>query len=161
MRKQEEHIPLTNARGVRVAIVASDYHREIHDRLLAGARAAFTQAGGAESDLKIVIVDGVFDIAPVAAEALEQGLDAVVVLGCVVQGETRHDRHIVDAAFSECAAMAVRYRKPVALGILTVESHKQARERSGGGKGDAGAFAMRAALRTREAIRSLHTKGRA
>ena len=86
-------------------------------------------------------------------EALEAGFDAVVVTGCVVRGETRHDRHIVDAAFGQFSALAVRFRRPVALAVLTVEDLKQARARAGGDKGDAGAFAMRAALRTLDTMR--------
>jgi 6,7-dimethyl-8-ribityllumazine synthase len=77
-----------------------------------------------------------------------------------VRGETRHDRHIVDAAFSQLSAIAVAHGRPVGLGVLTVESMKQARERAGGSKGDAGAFAMRAAIRSAAAIRALAKAGR-
>lgn len=155
MRQMHDTKPLMSARGLRVAIVASDYHTTIHERLLAGARGAFKEAGGAESDLRVFTVDGVYDLPPVVNEALEAGFDAVVVTGCVVRGETRHDRHIVDAAFGQFSALAVRHRRPVALAVLTVETIKQARERAGGDKGDAGAFAMRAALRTLHAMRAV------
>lgn len=148
MRQTNDSIAPISASGLRVAVVASDYHASIHERLLAGARAAFRQAGGAEGDLQVFTVDGVYDLPPVVNEALEAGFDAVVVTGCVVRGETRHDRHIVDAAFGQFSSLAVRHRRPVALAVLTVETLKQARERAGGDKGDAGAFAMRAALRT-------------
>ena len=155
MRQMHDTKPLMSARGLRVAIVASDYHTMIHERLLAGARGAFKEAGGAEADLRVFTVDGVYDLPPVVNEALEAGFDAVVVTGCVVRGETRHDRHIVDAAFGQFSALAVRHRRPVALAVLTVETIKQARERAGGDKGDAGAFAMRAALRTLHAMRAV------
>lgn len=155
MRQMHDTKPLMSARGLRVAIVAADYHAAIHERLLAGARSAFTEAGGADTDLRVFTVDGVYDLPPVVNEALEAGFDAVVVTGCVVRGETRHDRHIVDAAFGQFSALAVRFRRPVALAVLTVETIKQARERAGGDKGDAGAFAMRAALRTLHAMRAV------
>lgn len=155
MRQMHDTKPLMSARGLRVAIVAADYHASIHERLLAGARGAFMEAGGAETDLRVFTVDGVYDLPPVVNEALEAGFDAVVVTGCVVRGETRHDRHIVDAAFGQFSALAVRFRRPVALAVLTVETIKQARERAGGDKGDAGAFAMRAALRTLHAMRAV------
>jgi 6,7-dimethyl-8-ribityllumazine synthase len=153
MRQKHDTKPLMSARGLRVAIVAADYHAAIHERLLAGARGAFTQAGGVDTDLRVFTVDGVYDLPPVVLEALEAGFDAVVVTGCVVRGETRHDRHIVDAAFGQFSALAVRFRRPVALAVLTVEDLKQARARAGGDKGDAGAFAMRAALRTLDTMR--------
>ena len=159
MRRAHEPSAETRAAGLRVAIVASDYHREIHDRLLAGARAAFGQAGGASDDLRVVVVDGVYDLPAPVAEAIEQGADAVVTLGCVVRGETRHDRHIVDAVFGTLAQMAATRRVPVAVGILTVETLKQARQRAGGEKGDAGAFAMRAALRSALALRDMRKDG--
>jgi len=159
MRRKEEDQATTDATGMRVAIVAGDYHREIHDRLLAGAVRAFEQAGGVSKDLRIVRVDGVFDLPAPVAEAIAQGVDAVVALGCVLRGETRHDRHIVDATFTALAGMAATRRVPVALGILTVETMKQARQRAGGEKGDAGAFAMRAAIRSAAAIRDMRKGG--
>lgn len=159
MRRNEQPQAGASAAGLRVAIVASDYHREIHDRLLAGARAAFEQAGGSPSDLRITLIDGVYDLPAPVSEAIRQGVDAVVALGCVVRGETRHDRHIVDAAFATLAHLAATHRVPVALGILTVETLKQARQRAGGEKGDAGAFAMRAAVRGVHALRAMRKAG--
>jgi 6,7-dimethyl-8-ribityllumazine synthase len=158
MRKREQPRPADHAQGVRVAIVASDYHQDIHQRLLEGARGAFLSAGGRESDLHLSVVDGVYDLPPVVAKAFDAGFDAVVALGCVLQGETSHDRHITDAAFGQLSAIAVAARRPLGLGILTVESHKQARARAGGSKGDAGAFAMGAALRALAAMKALPGK---
>lgn len=159
MRRAEEPRAGNLAAGVRVTIVASDYHHEIHERLLAGACAAFAQAGGAPADLRIVVVDGVYDLPAPVAEAIRQGANAVVTLGCVVRGETRHDRHIVDAVFTTLAGLAAAHAVPVAVGILTVETLKQARQRAGGEKGDAGAFAMRAALRSAAALRDMRKDG--
>ena len=155
MRKSQHESSRCDASGMRVAIVSGDYHRDIHDRLLEGARAAFLAAGGAEDRLHVATVDGVYDLPPVVEAAMAAGFDAVVALGCVVRGETRHDRHIVDAAFAQLSSIAVRHRRPVGLGVLTVESLKQARERAGGGKGDAGGFAMRAAIRAAAEIAAL------
>jgi len=159
MRRNETPRSGPDASGMRIAIVASDYHTDIHERLLAGARSAFTQAGGAAASLVVTTVDGVYDLPAPVSEAVEHGVDAVVVLGCVVRGETRHDRHIVDAVFATLAQLAATRRVPVALGILTVEALKQARQRSGGDKGDAGAFAMRAAIRSAAAIRDMRKAG--
>ena len=161
MRKRQTPRPADDARGLRAAIVASDYHAEIHEALLAGARDAFLQAGGREADLRITVVDGVYDLPPVVAAAFDAGFDLVVALGCVVRGETSHDRHISDAVFAQLSGLAVASRRPLGLGILTVESVKQARERAGGKKGDAGAFAMSAALRAHAAIGQMKSGKRA
>lgn len=159
MRRNEQPQAGASAAGLRVVIVSSDYHREIHERLLAGACAAFEHAGGSPSDLRVALVDGVYDLPAPVSEAIRQGADAVVVLGCVVRGETRHDRHIVDATFTTLAHLAATHRVPVALGILTVETLKQARQRAGGEKGDAGAFAMRAAIRSAHALQAMRKVG--
>jgi len=160
MRKDQSASEACSAKGLRVAIVTGDYHHDIHTRLLAGARAAFMESGGREADLHVSTVDGVYDLPPLVAAAMAAGFDAVVALGCVVRGATRHDRHIVDAAFAQLSAIAVQHRRPVGLGVLTVENMKQARERAGGRKGDAGAFAMRAAIRATLEIRALEKAGR-
>jgi len=148
MRTASSPVHGLQASGIRVAVVASDYHREIHDRLLAGAMRALEQAGGAATQAEVFSVDGIFDVPALAGQALEGPADAVVVLGCVVQGETRHDQHIAQSVLSTLSDLAARHRKPVALGVLTVESLKQAKARSGGSRGDAGAFAMNAAIRS-------------
>lgn len=145
----DEKVNSFNAKGVRIGIVAADYHKEIYQRLRVGAERAFEIAGGIAADVRVATVDGIFDLPPVVAQMIQRrDIDAVVVIGCVVRGETRHDRFIVDAAFAQFTQLAVAHRKPVALAVLTVESVSQARSRSGGSKGDAGAFAMNAALRT-------------
>jgi 6,7-dimethyl-8-ribityllumazine synthase len=156
MRRSDSEPIQASAAGVRVAIAAADYHRDIHARLLRGAEQAFARAGGRPQDLRVATVDGIFDLpAPVAELAARRDVDAVVVIGCVVRGQTRHDRFIVDAAFAQFARMAAEHRKPVALAVLTVETMNQARARSGGRKGDAGAFAMDAALRAHAELRRL------
>ena len=61
----------------------------------------------------MAVVDGVYDLPPVVAAAFDSGHDVVVALGCVVRGETSHDRHISDAAFGQLSGIAVAARKPL------------------------------------------------
>ena len=148
-RSNDEPAYAVSAKGVRIGIVAADYHKEIYQRWRNGAEAAFEHAGGIATDLRVATVDGIFDLPPVVAQMIQRrDIDAVVVIGCVIRGETRHDQFIVDAAFAQFTQLAVAHRKPVGLAVLTVECLSQAKSRSGGNKGDAGAFAMNAALRT-------------
>ncbi len=147
-RSKDESAYVASAKGVRIGIVAADYHKEIYQRLRDGAEAAFERAGGNDADARVAIVDGIFDAPPLVAQMIQRSdIDAVVVIGCVVRGETRHDRFIVDAAFAQFAQLAAAHCKPVGLAVLTVECISQAKSRSGGNKGDAGAFAMNAVLR--------------
>ena len=148
-RSKDESAYAVSAKGVRIGIVAADYHKEIYQRLRDGAEAAFERAGGNDADARVAIVDGIFDAPPLVAQMIQRrDIDAVVVIGCVVRGETRHDRFIVDAAFAQFAQLAAAHCKPVGLAVLTVECISQAKSRSGGNKGDAGAFAMNAVLRS-------------
>lgn len=58
-RTEDEKINVSSAKGVRIGIVAADYHKEIHQRLRDGAELAFQQAGGIATDLRVATVDGI------------------------------------------------------------------------------------------------------
>ncbi|MFO0961766.1 MAG: 6,7-dimethyl-8-ribityllumazine synthase [Phycisphaerales bacterium] len=142
-----------DARGLRVGIVVSRYHPEITGALEQGARAAFLAAGGREQDLVVLAAPGAFEL-PVIASALARRADvaAVVVLGCIVQGSTRHDRVIADAVAGALAKLSAELCKPVGLGLLTVRTMKQAHARAGGKVGNKGTEAMDAALHAARAV---------
>lgn len=152
------------AAGLSIGVVTSRYHREITDRLEQGAVEAFEEAGGDSAKLRRVSAPGAFELVPIAAALLRRReIDAVVALGCIVRGETRHDRVLADAIAISLANLAAELAKPVAFGVLTVEDLDQARARSGAGKGRRGAGpvghkgreAMEAAIAAASAIRGL------
>lgn len=130
-----------------MGVVVSTYHAKVTDALHAGARKEFLNAGGKESDLIVLSSPGSFEL-PLLASALAARADihAVVALGCVIRGETRHDRYINQAVTDALARLAVHTGKPVGYGLLTVENPRQAKERAGGRHGNKGEEAMRAAL---------------
>lgn len=152
-----------SAAGLSIGVVASRYHREITDRLEQGAVDAFLAAGGAAERLRVVASPGAFELVPIAAALLRRPeIDAVVTLGCIVRGETRHDRVLAQAIAASLAALAAELAKPAAFGVLTVENLGQAAARSGGGKGrraaaagNKGREAMEAAIAAAVAIRDL------
>jgi 6,7-dimethyl-8-ribityllumazine synthase len=158
---------LTDARGLRVGIATSRYHHEITGRLHQGARNAFLEAGGREDDLIVVDAPGSFELVAIAhALASRADVDAVVCLGCVITGETTHDRYICEAVANGFADITARTGKPVAFGVLTCQTVEQAVVRSGGGdgarssvskgsnvsKGNKGEEAMHAALIAARAV---------
>lgn len=148
------------AAGVRVAIVVSAYHSEITGALLEGARHAHHAAGGLEQGLVVVAAPGAFELPLLAAAAAARvDIAGVVALGCVVRGQTRHDRYISSAVAAELARIAVASGKPVGLGLLTVENLKQARARAGGRVGNKGAETMEAVLRALGALAELRASG--
>jgi len=144
---------IPDARGLRVGLVTSRYHADVTGALEDGARAAFLAAGGRPEDLLVADAPGAFEL-PVIAAAFARRADvtAVVVLGCIVEGETRHDRVLGDAIAAACAHLSVQACKPIGFGVLTVRNAKQARSRAGGKHGNKGQEAMDAALLAARAV---------
>jgi 6,7-dimethyl-8-ribityllumazine synthase len=114
---------------IQLAIVVSEFNRDITFRMLDRAREQAEKAGAKVSF--IVYVPGAFDM-PLAVERLlrKRGVDAVVTLGAVIKGDTRHDDVVAENAARLISDLSLKYGKPVALGItgpgMTLE---QARER--------------------------------
>ena len=103
-------VPLaTDARGLRVGIATSRYHSDVTGPLHQGARNAFLEAGGKEDDLVLVDAPGSFELVAIAhALASRADLDAVVCLGCILTGETTHDRYICEAVANGLADITAR-----------------------------------------------------
>lgn len=139
-----------------VAIVVSRYNASITDALLAGAIGAYVRAGGKERDVTIVDAPGSYELIALShAAAKARGVAGVVALGCIIKGETIHDAVIAHAVAQGLAMVMVRTEKPIALGVLTVDTPEQAHARAGGDKGNKGAEAMEALLATLAAARRL------
>lgn len=156
MRPAPQSNAPTSAAGLRLAIVVSRYHATITEALLAGATEAFRAAGGQDDALQVVDAPGTFEL-PVIASALasRDDVDGVIALGCVVRGETEHDRHIAGAVARGLVQSSIATGKPIAFGVLTCGDEAQARARAGGDKGNKGTEAMQAtiaAVRALEAI---------
>ena len=135
------------AKGARFAILASRWNPRITDALVDGARQAMRDQGVGESDIDLVRVPGAWEL-PVAAAALAATgtYSALVALGCVVRGETRHYEHVADECAKGLMRVAIDYRLPVANGVLAVEDHAHAQSRAGGAHGNKGEEAALAAL---------------
>ena len=142
------------AAGARFAILASRWNPRITDALVAGARQAMQDQGVVESDIDLVRVPGAWEL-PVAAAALAAtgSYSALVALGCVVRGETRHYEHVADECAKGLMRVAIDYRLPVANGVLAVEDPAHAQSRAGGAHGNMGEEAALVAL---EMSRLLH-----
>ena len=130
--------------GKRIAIVATRWHAEITDALLASAVAAAREAGVGEEDVEVLRAPGAFEL-PVVADAVARStrVDAVVCLGVVVRGGTPHFDYVCRAVTDGCLRVSLDHRLPVGFGVLTVDSLDQARERL-----DKGREAVRAVLET-------------
>ncbi len=104
---------------------------------------------------------GAFELVSLSAAAAASGrFEGVLALGCIVKGETRHDQFIAEAICNGLAAISVKTLIPVALGVLTVETLQQAKDRAGGVKGNKGEEAMEALIASIRVSASLLKKPR-
>lgn len=131
----------------RFAIVASRWNPRIVDALVEGARRALLEHGVAEAAIDLVRVPGAWEI-PVAAAKLaaSPGHAAILALGCVVRGDTRHYEQVADGCSQGLMRVAVEFRLPVLNGVLAVEQHADAEARAGGKHGNKGEEVALAAL---------------
>jgi 6,7-dimethyl-8-ribityllumazine synthase len=137
-----------------VAVVVSRYNSSITDVLLEGAQREYAARGG--SALEVFHAPGAYELPMLAARAATAGrFGGVVALGCLIRGDTRHDRYIADAVAHGLMTVALQSRVPVAFGVLTVENAKQAQDRAGGKKGNKGEEAMAAVLDTIRACEAI------
>ena len=142
-----------SAAGLRIGVAVSRYHSRITTALRDGAIRQFRNAGGGLEDLEIVSAPGAFELTAVCrALAARQDIDAVVALGCVIAGETSHDRYIAGAVAQGLASITVTSGVPVTFGVLTCDDMAQAKARAGGDRGNKGADAMTAAIETARVI---------
>lgn len=146
--------PSSDASGLRIAIVVSRYHERITGALRDAAVEAFRDAGGDEGDLLQIAAPGAFELVALSnAAAARVEIDAVVAIGCVITGETTHDRYICEAVARGLTDITLRRGLPIAFGLLTCQTLEQAAARAGGERGNKGREAMTAAIEAARAIR--------
>ena len=151
-----------DAAGLTLGIVATTWHAEITDSLLARAVEAARASGVREPT--VVRAPGAVEL-PVVAQALAASHDAVVALGVVVRGGTPHFEYVCDAVTAGLTRVALDAGRPVGNGVLTCDTEEQARDRAGlpGSAEDKGWEATVAALATALTLRDLraprHTTG--
>jgi 6,7-dimethyl-8-ribityllumazine synthase len=125
--------------GARFAILASRWNPRITDALVDGARRAFADHGVADDAVDVLRVPGAWELPVLAARVAEAGRHAAIIaLGCVVRGETRHYEHVADRCAEGLMRVSLDYRVPVCNGVLAVEHHADAQARAGGAHGNKG-----------------------
>ena len=154
MRGEYESREPIDASGLRIGVVVSRYHDAVTAALERGATDAFLRAGGDAADLIGVDSPGTFELPLIARSlALRDDVHGVVALGCVITGETRHDRYISAAVAHGLQHVSLEVGKPCAFGVLTCPDLDRARARAGGAKGNKGAEAMAATMAAVRAVR--------
>lgn len=149
----EKRKSLPSVRLPNVAIIVSRYNASLTDKLLEGALDGYQERGGNARFVSVFDAPGAFELPMLAMAAAQTGRYAgVVALGCVIKGETRHDRYINQAICEGIVNVSLISGVPVSLGVLTTETVKQAKERAGGRHGNKGHEAMSALLDTIDTI---------
>lgn len=135
----------------KFAIIVSEWNEEITEILYEGAVQALISAGAKKSHISRSTVPGSFELPLGAQWALEnKHIDAVICLGCVIQGETPHFEYICSAVAHGIMKLNLKYSKPVAFGVLTTLNKQQALARAGGQYGNKGEEAALAVVKMLE-----------
>ena len=130
------------------AIIAAEWNAEVTLALYNGAYQALVDNGALAENIQSHWVPGSFELTSAADMVLKATeVDAVICLGCVIQGETRHFDFICDAVANGLSNVAIKYTKPVIFGVLTPDNQQQAIDRAGGKHGNKGVEAAVTAIK--------------
>jgi 6,7-dimethyl-8-ribityllumazine synthase len=134
------HTTIPDASPYKFAIAVAEWNAEITGSLYNGALSKLLKHGVAEDNIMSVSVPGSFELTAAAEMILNKHphLDAVICLGCIIQGETRHFDFICDAVAHGLTQVGIKYTKPVIFGVLTTNDQQQAIDRAGGKHGNKG-----------------------
>lgn len=123
----------------KFGMVVAEWNSEITEALYAAAFETLVKNGATKDNIIRINVPGSYELsfgAQVAAQ--KSDIDAVICLGCVIQGETRHFEFICQSVAQGIKDVSLKYNKPVIFGVLTTDSKKQALDRAGGKHGNKG-----------------------
>jgi len=146
-----------DARGLRIAVVASRFNEEIVSGLLDGALECLQRHGLDDSAVAVYRVPGAFEIPTVVAK-LAGSCDAIVALGCLLRGDTPHFDFISAQVTNDLSRVAVDAKFPVAFGVITCNTYEQAVERSSPGTKNKGWEAALAAIEMANLWRALRSR---
>lgn len=132
----------------KIALVVSEYNPAITFALRDAAIATLQKYGVAAKNIFVEIVPGAYEL-PLAAQWMfdAKKADAVIVLGCVIKGDTDHDVYINQAVSHALLNLSLQTKTPFIFGVLTPNTLQQAKDRAGGKHGNKGVECAIAALK--------------
>ena len=144
-----DYFQVPGVNSFKVGILVSEWNRDITDSLKQGAVNSLIASGVNSSSIKVEYVPGSFELPTAAVMMLEADdtLDAIICLGCIIQGETRHFEFIAQAVANGIAQVGLDYNTPVIFGVLTCDTMQQAEDRAGGKHGNKGVEAAISCLK--------------
>jgi 6,7-dimethyl-8-ribityllumazine synthase len=128
-----------SAAEMRFGIAVAEWNPEITMALAEGAVSTLKKHGAISENIVLKFVPGSFEL-PLGAQFLAEyeNVDGVIVLGCVIQGETRHFDYICEGVTQGIKDLNLKYNKPFIFGLLTTHNQQQALDRAGGKHGNKG-----------------------
>ncbi|MGM0620504.1 MAG: 6,7-dimethyl-8-ribityllumazine synthase [Bacteroidota bacterium] len=128
-----------SAENMRFGIVVAEWNLEVTSALAEGAINTLKKHGASDENIKVNFVPGSFEL-PLGAQYFAEmdNIDAVLLLGCVIQGETRHFDFICDGVTKGTVDLNLKFNKPFVFGVLTTNTQQQALDRAGGKHGNKG-----------------------
>ena len=147
----------TKQNNIQIAIVASNFNKDIVDRLYNGAISTLEKSGIGERDIEVIRVPGAFEI-PVAVKLLlnKKQYDVIITLGVIIKGETPHFEYIASAVANGVMRSSQLTNIPMTFGILTTNSIEEALARTGPEESNKGWEAANAAIDLIETIRQIN-----
>ncbi len=143
-----------SAAPYRFGIVTAEWNAAITNALYEGAYQSLINHGAEPDRIYTYAVPGSFELISGADILLKNitNLDAVICLGCVIQGETRHFDFICNAVANGISNVGLKYNKPVIFGVLTTDNQQQAIDRAGGKHGNKGDEAAVTAIKMADLV---------
>ena len=140
-------VPVINEKVAgKFYIITAEWNSEITHALREGAAETLKKGGVAEENIKKIKVPGTVELVNAAAKAIDQSAAGVIVIGCVIRGDTPHFDYVCQHVTEGVAILNSKGKSPVIFGVLTVNTLEQAQERAGGKLGNKGSEAGAAAI---------------
>lgn len=130
----------------KIGLVTARFNQEITERLENGAYERLIELGVKPEQIIRVRVPGAVEIPLAALRLIDRECDAVIALGAVIQGDTKHFDYVCRSVERGCTQVMLQTKKPVIFGVLTTDNEEQAEERVGGSHGHKGRDAAEVAI---------------
>ena len=136
-------LSIENPNKLKIACVISDWHNEITEKLFDGAKNTLIKNGILEKNISKINVPGSFELIFACKNLIDKNFDAVIAIGCIIQGETRHFEFVSNAVIDGIKDLNIISDIPVILCVSTDDNINQSIDRSGGkyNKGEDSAIA--------------------
>lgn len=142
---QKKDIP--SASNLKFGIVVAEWNTEITSNLLKGAKETLLDCGAKQENISVIHVPGSFELIFGTKKIAEMGPDAIICLGSIIQGDTKHFDFVCNAVALGIKDLNISLNIPVIFGVLTDNNFEQAKERSGGKLGNKGVEAAITAIK--------------